>query len=115
MTRLGGGRQANQQSDPYSTVGRQALGTTIQVDANTDPPPVKEELACELLQELDPYKLTDPDAIHPRVLRDLAVDIAKPPSIIFEKSWSSGDSPEDWKKANIAHLQEGLKEGSRKL
>ncbi|GAB0179274.1 mitochondrial enolase superfamily member 1 [Grus japonensis] len=37
-----------------STVGPQALGTKIQVDANTDPPSAKEELVCELLQELDP-------------------------------------------------------------
>ena len=36
-----------------STVGAQALGTKIQVDANTDPLSVKKKLVCELLQELD--------------------------------------------------------------
>lgn len=34
-----------------------ALGAEIQVDANTEPPPVKEELVRKLLQEGDPMKL----------------------------------------------------------
>jgi len=87
------------------------LGTKIQVDANTDPLSVKEELVCELLQELDPYKSMGPDIIHPRVLTELADIIVRPLSIIFEKSWRSGDIPEDWKKANVTHIyKKGLKE-----
>ncbi|GAB0204370.1 hypothetical protein GRJ2_002902600 [Grus japonensis] len=60
-----------------STVGPPALGTKIQVDANTDPPSVKEELVCELLQELDPYKSMGSDNIHPRVLKQLADIVEK--------------------------------------
>ncbi|GAB0181915.1 mitochondrial enolase superfamily member 1 [Grus japonensis] len=93
-----------------STVGPQALGTKLQVDANTEQPSVKEELVCELLQELDPYKSMGPDSIHPRVLKEL-VDVVRPFSIIFEKMWRSGDIPEDWKKANVTPIyKKGLKE-----
>ncbi|KAK4823576.1 hypothetical protein QYF61_003580 [Mycteria americana] len=100
----------NKQKQKESTVGPQALGTKIQVDANTDPPSVK-ELVCELLQELDPYKPMGPDNIHPRVLREMADIVARPLSIIFEKLRRSGDVPEDWKKANVAPIyKKGLKE-----
>ncbi|KAK4821749.1 hypothetical protein QYF61_000810 [Mycteria americana] len=93
------------------TVGPQALRTKIQVDANTDPPSVNQELVCELLQQLDPYKWMGPDNIHPRVLRELADVIVRLLSIIFEKSWTSGDIPEDWKKANVTPIyKNGLKE-----
>jgi len=61
-----------------STVGPQALGAKTQVDANTDSLPVNEELVCELLQELGPYKLMGPDVIHPMVLREMADIIERP-------------------------------------
>ncbi|KAK4831724.1 hypothetical protein QYF61_018776 [Mycteria americana] len=80
---------------PRSTVGPQALGAKIQDDANTDPPSVKEELVCALLQELDPYKSMGPGKIQPRVLRELADVIARPLSMIFEKLWRLRDIPED--------------------
>ncbi|KFR04757.1 hypothetical protein Y956_16401, partial [Nipponia nippon] len=74
------------------------------------PPSVKKELVCELLQELDPYKSMGPDAIHQRVLRELADVIVGPLSIVFEKSWRLGDVPEDWRKANVTSI---YKKGSR--
>jgi len=42
-----------------------------------------------------------PDGIHPRVLRELAEELAKPLSIICQQSWLTGEVPNDWRIANV--------------
>uniref|UniRef100_A0A8B9T7L1 Reverse transcriptase domain-containing protein n=1 Tax=Anas platyrhynchos TaxID=8839 RepID=A0A8B9T7L1_ANAPL len=52
-----------------------------------------------------------PDGIHPRVLKELADVIAEPLSIIFQRSWESGEVPVDWKLANVVPIfKKGQKE-----
>ena len=53
------------------------------------------------LDNLDTHKSMGLDGMHPRVLKELADVIAEPLSIIFERSWRTGEVPEDWRKANV--------------
>ncbi|GAB0210344.1 mitochondrial enolase superfamily member 1 [Grus japonensis] len=52
-----------------------------------------------------------PDGMHLRVLRELADVITVPLSIIFERSWRTGEVPEDWRKASVTPVfKKGRKE-----
>jgi hypothetical protein len=58
----------------------------------------------KLLLNLSPHKAAGPDNIRPRILKELATDIAPILSIIFERSLHTGQVPKDWKKANVAPI-----------
>ena len=69
-----------------------------------DPVLIQEEAVRELLSHLDVHKSMGPDGIHPRLMGELADELAKPLSIIYQQSWPTGEAPDDWKLANVTPI-----------
>ncbi|GAB0185742.1 mitochondrial enolase superfamily member 1 [Grus japonensis] len=89
----------------------QTLEVREKVWRKEDFPLVEEDPIRDHLGKLDTHKSMGPDGMHPRVLRKLADVIAKPLSIISERSWKTGEVPEDWRKANVTPVfKKGKKE-----
>jgi len=78
------------------------------------PPINQEEAVNDLLCPLDTYKSMGLDGIHPRVMRELAEELAKSLSIIYQQSWLSGEVPDDWRFAGVTPIyKKGWKEDIR--
>ncbi|GAB0179468.1 mitochondrial enolase superfamily member 1 [Grus japonensis] len=79
----------------------QTLEVGEEVWRKEDLPLVEEDRVREHLGKLNIHKFMGPDGMHPRVLRELADVISMPLSIIFKRSWRTGEVPEDWRKADV--------------
>ena len=57
-------------------------------------------------------KSCGPDELHPRMLNELAVELAAPTTELFNQSLFPGEVLEEWQMANISPI---LKKGRRKV
>ncbi|NXA62985.1 RTJK polymerase, partial [Mohoua ochrocephala] len=73
------------------------------------PSVLQEEAVRELLSHLDVHKPMGPDGIHPRVMRELADELAKPLSIVYQQSWLTGEVPDGWKLGNVMPIHKKCK------
>jgi hypothetical protein len=64
----------------------------------------------KLLENQNPNKATGPDCIPPRILKELAPELAPILSFIFQTSLDTGQLPQDWK---LAHISPIYKKGER--
>ena len=64
-------------------------------------PEINSDLIEKLLKELKPSKSPGQDGIHPRVLKELASELAIPLTKIFKSIIDTGRIPRSWK---IAHM-----------
>ncbi|KAJ7423559.1 hypothetical protein BTVI_09383 [Pitangus sulphuratus] len=68
-------------------------------------------MVSNLLHHLKTLKSVGPDGIHPRVLMELAEELTKPLSVIYQQCQLPREVPFDWKLANgMPICKEGWKE-----
>ena len=68
------------------------------------------DIVKKKLEKLNKYKSSGPDNIHPHVLREAASSICIPLSMIYKDSLEVGETPEDWRTANVTPI---FKKGDR--
>jgi len=68
------------------------------------PPIIQEEAVNDLLCHLDTHKSMGLGGIPPRVLRELAEELAEPLSITCQQCWLTGEVPDDWRIASVTPI-----------
>ena len=68
-------------------------------------------MVLKVLKNLDPNKTPGPDGMHPKVLMEVAEEIAEPVYMIYEESLLTSSIPDYWEVANITSIFKG---GDRK-
>ena len=68
-------------------------------------------MVLKVLKNLDPNKTPGPDGMHPKVLMEVAEEIAEPVYMIYEESLLTSSIPDYWEVASITSIFKG---GDRK-
>ena len=55
----------------------------------------------KILNQLKTCKSPGPDTIHPRLLKELAIELAPPLTLLFQRTFEEGTLPDAWKEAEV--------------
>ncbi|RMB99565.1 hypothetical protein DUI87_23818 [Hirundo rustica rustica] len=83
-----------------ATEANYPLGLVDGVREQNSLPVIQEEAVSDLLSHSDAHNSVGLDGIHPRVVRELAEELA----IVYYQSWLTGEVPEEWKLANVTPI-----------
>ena len=75
---------------------------------------VTKEGVTKLLKGLNPSKALGPDELHPRVLKELAMELGPVFAHLFQQSIDTGEIPKEWPLANICPLGDRSLAGGRR-
>ena len=67
-------------------------------------------MVAKKLEKLNKFKSSGPDNIHPHLLKETADSLGVPLSMIFQESLRLGETPADWRSANVTPI---FKKGDR--
>ena len=73
---------------------------------------ISNEGVIKMMKGLNPSKALRPDELHPRVLKELVVELGHVFAHLFQQSLDKGEIPKEWSLANICPL---YKKGDRAL
>ena len=99
--------KANILNHQFQSVFTNETNTNIP-DKGTSPHPQMPDIhinnngILKLLSNINPHKACGPDNINGRVLKELKEHVAPILTLIFTKSLQTGQTPKDWKHANVA-------------
>ena len=65
---------------------------------------IEKQGVTKILKSLNTSKAMGPDAIHPRILKELAYELTDIVTHLFQQSIDTGQVPSDWNQANICPL-----------
>ncbi len=65
---------------------------------------VTEKAVREKIRNLKPFSAAGPDGIGPQLLQEVREEVIPALTAIFKQSLSTGEVPEDWKRANVTPI-----------
>ncbi|CAF1065570.1 unnamed protein product [Brachionus calyciflorus] len=100
-------------NDATESIPSMDAKTKVKCDPNKDTLFECEKI-IEKLKKIDPSKTMGPDKVSDTVLKNCAESLSLAFSIIFKKSYESGEAPVLWKHANVTPIHKGGSKLSKK-